>query len=192
MVDKIIQSVESFAPIQQGAAASQNLIKFETELEKRKQQLRQQGVMLTPEKPTTTETGSATSSGHKPGDLPLPVDGQEHQHNDQDLTKLDSIPEDTLKPYVKKLNGQSFPVVQAWCKTFKKRWEPLSTQSLKSLSVKSLLRLKTTTISSQRTKAVSLPLSLGYRLVLSTRWELSPLDPRWHWPQSWQPDAQID
>ena len=73
MVDKIIQSVESFAPIQQGTAASQNLIKLETELEKRKQQLRQQGVMLTPERPTTAETGSATSSGHKPGDLPLPV-----------------------------------------------------------------------------------------------------------------------
>ena len=109
-----------FAPIQQGAAASQNLIKLETELEKRKQQLRQQGVMLTPEKPATTEPESATSSGHKPGDLRLPVVGQEHQDNDQDLAKLDSTPEDTLKPYVKKLNGQSFPVVQAWCKTFKK------------------------------------------------------------------------
>ena len=83
-----------------------------------------------------------------------------------------------------------------WCKrgakASRKHWEPLSTRSLKSLSVKSLLRLKTRTISSQRTKAVSLPLSLGYRLVLSTRWELSPLDPRWHRPQSWQPDVQID
>eukprot|EP00439_Symbiodinium_sp_Y106_P082772 s1048_g22.t1 len=93
MVDNMIQSVDSFAPIQQGAAASQNLIKLETELQKRKQQLRQQGVMLTPEKPATTEPKSATSSGPKPGDLPLPVVGQEHQRNDQDLAKLDPIPE---------------------------------------------------------------------------------------------------
>ena len=99
-----------FAPIQQGAAASQNLIKLETELQKRKQQLRQQGVMLTPEKPATTEPKSATSSGPKPGDLPLPVVGQEHQRNDQDLAKLDPIPEVTLKPYVRMLEAL-WPIV---------------------------------------------------------------------------------
>ena len=110
MVDNMIQSVDSFAPIQQGAAASQNLIKLETELQKRKQQLRQQGVMLTPEKPATTEPKSATSSGPKPGDLPLPVVGQEHQRNDQDLAKLDPIPEVTLKPYVRMLEAL-WPIV---------------------------------------------------------------------------------
>eukprot|EP00439_Symbiodinium_sp_Y106_P029546 s562_g3.t1 len=67
LVDMMIRSVDSFAPIQQGAAASQNLIKLETELDKRKQQLRQQGVLLTPEKSGATVPDSATSSGHKPG-----------------------------------------------------------------------------------------------------------------------------
>ena len=75
LVDMMIRSVDSFAPIQQGAAASQNLIKLETELDKRKQQLRQQGVLLTPEKSGATVPDSATSSGHKPGSLPLPVVG---------------------------------------------------------------------------------------------------------------------
>ena len=120
MIDMMLGSIASFAPTQQGSAASQNLIKLETELEKRKQQLRQQGVVLTPEKPSSSTASAAKSTGQHPGHLPLPIAGHAIEHNDTSLTKLDSIPAGTLKSYAKKLQGQFIPAVQSLCKTFKK------------------------------------------------------------------------
>ena len=109
MIDMMLGSIASFAPTQQGSAASQNLIKLETELEKRKQQLRQQGVVLTPEKPSSSTASAAKSTGQHPGHLPLPIAGHAIEHNDTSLTKLDSIPAGTLKSYAKKLQGTIYP-----------------------------------------------------------------------------------
>eukprot|EP00439_Symbiodinium_sp_Y106_P037842 s3203_g4.t1 len=72
------------------------------------------------EKPSSAAASAAKTSGQNPGPLPLPIAGQEVEHNDTQLTKLDSIPEGALKSHVKKLQGQSIPAVQSWCKTFKK------------------------------------------------------------------------
>ena len=114
MIDMMLASIASFAPTQQSSKASQNLIKLETELEKRGQQLRQQGVVLTPEK------GSSSASQHPPGHLPLPIAGHQIEQDDSTLTKLDAIPAGTFSSNAKKLQGQSIPAVQTWCKTFKK------------------------------------------------------------------------
>ena len=90
------------------------MIKLKTELEKRKQQLRQQGVVPTPEK------GSSSASQHPSGHLPLPIAGHQTEQVDSPLTKLDAIPAGTFSSNAKKLQGQSIPAVQTWCKTFKK------------------------------------------------------------------------
>ena len=114
MIDMMLASIASFAPTQQSSAASQNLPKLETELEKRKQQLRQQGVVLTPEK------GSSSATQQPPGHLPLPIAGHQIEQDDTSLTKLSAIPAGTFSSNAKKLQGQSIPAVQSWCKTFKK------------------------------------------------------------------------
>ena len=138
-IDMMISSIASFAPTQQGAAASQNLLKLETELGKRKQQLRQQGVMLTPEKPATKSADPASSSEQKPGSHAVPIAGQQPSQQSSRQPELDYIPEDALSSHVKKLQGQFF------CSTVmgenvQEPWEPTSMLSLKSLQWKSLLR----------------------------------------------------
>eukprot|EP00439_Symbiodinium_sp_Y106_P010418 s2390_g1.t1 len=85
MIDMMLASIASFAPTQQSSAASQNLIKLETELEKR-------------------------SSNFV----------SKIEQDDSPLTKLDAIPAGTFSSNAKKLQGQSIPAVQTWCKTFKK------------------------------------------------------------------------
>ena len=145
-IDMMISSIASFAPTQQGAAASQNLLKLETELGKRKQQLRQQGVMLTPEKPATKSADPASSSEQKPGSHAVPIAGQQPSQQSSQQPELDYIPEDALSSHVKKLQGQFF------CSTVmgenvQEPWEPTSMLSLKSLQWKSLLRLRMLTTS---------------------------------------------
>ena len=97
MIDMMLASIASFAPTQQSSAASQNLIKLETELEKRRQQLRQQGVVLTPKKRQLF--GNPATPGH----LPLPIAGHQIEQDDISLTKLDAIPAGTFNSNVKKL-----------------------------------------------------------------------------------------
>ena len=148
MIDMMLSSVASFAPNQQGAAASQNPLKLETELEKRKQQLRQQGVMLTPEKPATKSADKAS------GSLALPIAGQEPSQQKSPTVQARQHPGRSIKNHIKKLQGQSFLAAQSWAKTFKKNLgaNKLSMLSLRSLQWRLLLRLTMPTTSLAKIK----------------------------------------
>ena len=125
-VDKILGLVKQYSPEERGSQASQQVVELRTRLEKRENQLRAQGVELSPAK-TSGKTSATSSDGV---DLPVcaqPTAVEESDSNTAQslVVSLNAIQADILKPYVKNLSGTSVDAVQAWLKTFK-----LGTKSL--------------------------------------------------------------
>ena len=119
LLTQLLQVVQKYAPVESSSKATQEMVALKTQLAKREQQLRAQGVEISPAKPSSAAASEDVPAGSNHA---LPLQASEPQEEPQQgaLDRLEIIEQDVLKTKTKNLSGHSFEAVQTWVKTFKK------------------------------------------------------------------------
>ena len=119
LLTQLLQVLQKYAPVESSSKATQEMVALKTQLAKREQQLRAQGVEISPAKPSSAVASEDVPAGPTHA---LPLQASEPQEEPQQgaLHRLETIEQDVLKAKTKNLSGPSIDAVQTWVKTFKK------------------------------------------------------------------------
>ena len=128
LLTQLLQVLQKYAPVAASSMASQEMVASKTQLAKREQQLRAQGVEVSPAKPTVATTSDELPSGSARAPpsantrgLPLQTSEPQDEPPQAALDRLENIEQDVLKAKIKNLSGPSTGASQMWMKTFKKK-----------------------------------------------------------------------
>ena len=167
---QLLQVLQKYALLETSSKVSQEMIALKTRLAKREEQLRAQGVELSPAKPALSSEEPATGSGHS---LPLQSSGPpaiEEQPQPGALEHLDNIDQGILKTRVKRLTGPSVEASQSWLKGFKKTLGNQKFEELQNLAeeIYKTSSDKASSLSKDRLKELSVkfgtPMSIANRM----------------------------
>ena len=173
LLTQLLQVLQKYAPVESSSKATQEMVALKTQLAKREQQLRAQGVEISPAKPS-----SAAASEDVPAGLThaLPLQASEPQEEPQQgaLDRLETIEQDVLKAKTKNLSGPSIEAVQTWVKTFKKTLGGQKFEELQALveEIQQLASDKASVMSKERLKELAvkfgIPISIANRMGLKS------------------------
>ena len=158
---QLLQVLQKCALVETNSKASQEMIALKTRLAKREEQLRAQGVELSPAKPALSSEEPAARSGHS---LPLQSSGPPA------IEHLDNIDQGILKTRVKRLTGPSVEASQSWLKGFKKTLGNQKFEELQNLAeeIYKTSSDKASSLSKDRLKELSvkfdIPMSIANRM----------------------------
>ena len=149
------------------------MVALKTQLAKREQQLRAQGVEISPAKPSLAAASDDAPLGTSHA---LPLQASEPQDEPQQgaLGRLEIIEQDVLKAKTKNLSGPSIEAVQTWVKTFKKTLGAQKFEELQTLTeeIKKLASDKASIMSKERLKELAvtfgIPISIANRMGLKS------------------------
>ena len=173
LLTQLLQVLQKYAPVESSSKATQEMVALKTQLAKREQQLRAQGVEISPAKPSS----AAASEDVPPGlNHALPLQASEPQEEPQQgaLDRLETIEQDVLKAKTKNLSGPSIEAVQTWVKTFKKTLGGQKFEELQTLveEIQKLALDKASVMSKDRLQELSvkfgIPISIANRMGLKS------------------------
>ena len=173
LLTQLLQVLQKYAPVESSSKATQEMVALKTQLAKREQQLRAQGVEISPAKPSS----AAASEDIPPGlnhALPLQVSQPQEEPQQGALDRLETIEQDVLKAKTKNLSGPSIDAVQTWVKTFKKTLGGQKFEVLQTLveEIQKLALDKASVMSKDRLKELAvkfgIPISIANRMGLKS------------------------
>ena len=173
LLTQLLQVLQKYAPVESSSKATQEMVALKTQLAKREQQLRAQGVEISPAKPSLAAASDDAPLGASHA---LPLQASEPQDEPQQgaLGRLEIIEQDVLKAKTKNLSGPSIEAVQTWVKTFKKTLGAQEFEELQTLTeeIQKLASDKASIMSKERLKELAvkfgIPISIANRMGLKS------------------------
>ena len=175
LLTQLLQVLQKYAPVEASSKASQEMVALKTQLAKREQQLRAEGVEISPAKPTLATTSDEPPSGSARAPPSANTRGLPQDEPPQGaLDRLENIEQDVLKTKIKNLSGPSTEASQMWIKTFKKTLGAQKFEELQSLTdeVYKMSSDKAGQMSKDRLKELAvkfgIPISIANRMGLKS------------------------
>ena len=173
LLTQLLQVLQKYAPVESSSKATQEMVALKTQLAKREQQLRAQGVEISPAKPSLAAASDDAPVGTSHA-LPLQTSEPQDEPQQGALGRLEIIEQDVLKAKTKNLSGPSIEAVQTWVKTFKKTLGAQKFEELQTLTeeIQKLASDKAGIMSKEGLKELAvkfgIPISIANRMGLKS------------------------